>query len=115
MAEANRAYEAGDAKALQKILDEYQGGADAVAVEGIGAELIRIIRQISHARARVSAIEQQLAALRQSKIALLKKQTEECEQVGRDLLTELASAVRGQIELAQREYEVLSRKEVQPA
>ncbi len=53
MAEANRAYEAGDAEALQRILDEYQDGADAVKGEGIGAELIRIIRQISQAKERV--------------------------------------------------------------
>jgi hypothetical protein len=57
MADANRAYEAGDAAALQRILDEYQDGADQAEGEGIGAELIRIIRQISRAKDRVSAIE----------------------------------------------------------
>jgi hypothetical protein len=75
MAEANRAFEAGDAEALQRILNEYHDGADAVEGEGIGAELIRIIRQISQARERVSAIEQELAALRQSEIALLIERT----------------------------------------
>jgi uncharacterized protein YhaN len=49
MAEANRAYEAGDVDALQRILNEYQDSADAVDGEGVGAELIRIIRQISQA------------------------------------------------------------------
>src|ERR1039458_3765196 len=91
MAEANRAYEAGDAEALQRVLDEYEDGAEAVKGEGIGAELIRIIRQISLAKTRVSAIEQELAALRQSEIALLKKQAEERELEGRDLLAELAA------------------------
>ena len=33
MAEANRAYEAGDAEALQRILDEFQDGADAGEVK----------------------------------------------------------------------------------
>ena len=37
----------GDAEALQRILDEYRDSADAVEGEGIGAELIRVIRQIS--------------------------------------------------------------------
>jgi hypothetical protein len=77
MAEANRAYEAGDAEALKRILDEYEDGAEAVTGEGIGAELIRIIRQISLAKTRLSAIEQELATLRKSEIALLKKQAEE--------------------------------------
>ena len=53
MAEANRAYEAGNAEALKRILDEYEDGAEAVMGEGIGAELIRIIRQISMAKTRL--------------------------------------------------------------
>lgn len=110
MAEANRAYEAGDAEALRRILDEYQDGADTAEGEGIGAELIRIIRQISTAKARVAAIEQELATLHQSEVALLKKQAEEGEQEGRDLLAELATAVRGQIEVARKEFETLAKQ-----
>jgi hypothetical protein len=109
MAEANRAYEAGDAEALQRILDEYQDGADAVEGEGIGAELIRIIRQISMAKARAEAIERELATLRQSEIAKLKKQAEEREQVGGDLLAELAATVHEQIQRTKKEYEVLAK------
>jgi predicted nucleic acid-binding Zn-ribbon protein len=111
MAEANRAYEAGDAEALRRILDEYHDGADAVEGEGTGAELVRIIRQISQAKERIAAIEREFVALRQSEIALLKKQAEECEQEGRDLLAELAAAVREQIGQAKREYEVLAKQE----
>jgi len=114
MAEANRAYETGDAEALQRILEEYHDGADAVEGEGIGAELIRIIRQISQARERVVAIENELATLRQSEIALLKKQAEEKEREGQDLLAELAMAVRERIDQTKREYEVLAEQEVYP-
>jgi hypothetical protein len=78
--------------------------------EGIGAELIRIIRQISLAKSRVSAIEQELAVLRQSEIALLKKQAEAEEREGRDLLIELAITVREQIELAKKEYERIAKR-----
>ena len=109
MADVNRAYEAGDADALQRILDEFQDGADAVEGEGIGAELIRLIRQISQARERVAAIEQELADLRQSEIALLKKQADEIEPQGRDLLAELAISVSEKIERARQQYEALSR------
>jgi hypothetical protein len=111
MAAANHAYEAGDAEALRRILEEYEDGAEAVKGEGIGAELIRIIRQISLAKTRVSAIEQELAALHQSEIGLLKKQTEESEQAGRDLLAELAAAVREQIERTKMEYETLAKRD----
>jgi chromosome segregation ATPase len=107
MAEANRAYEAGDAEMLQRILDEHQG-VDAVEGEGIGAELIRIIRQISQAKDRLSAIENALAALQTSEIALLKKEAGERQQAGGDLLAELATAVKEQIERAKTEHESLA-------
>ena len=111
MAEANRAYAAGDAEALQRILDEYEDGADAVQGEGIGAELIRIIRQISQGKERVAAIERELAELRQSEVALLRRQAEERDQEGRDLLAELAAAVREQIARTRTECEALSDQE----
>jgi DnaJ-domain-containing protein 1 len=111
MAEANHAYEAGDAETLRRILDEFLDGGDAVQGEGIGAELIRIIRQISLAKARLAAIEQEMAALSQSEVALLKKQAEEAEQNGRDLLAELATSVRPKIELAKKEYESLAKSQ----
>jgi len=111
MAEANRAYEAGDAEVLQRILDEFQDAADAVEGEGIGAELIHIIRQISQARERVAAIDRELGDLRQSEIALLKKHAEERAREGRDLLAELATTVREQIELTKKEYEALARQD----
>jgi predicted nucleic acid-binding Zn-ribbon protein len=112
MAEANRAYEAGDAEALLRILDEYQDGADAANGEGAGAELIRIIRQIGQAKERIAAIEHELASLRQSEIALLRKQAEERKQEGRDLLAELAAAVREQIERTKKEYETLAKQDI---
>lgn len=111
MAEANRAYEADDVEALQRILNEYQDSADAVEGEGVGAELIRIIRQISQARERVAAIEKELAALRVSEVAQLKRQAEEREQEGRDLLAELATAVQEQIVRAKKEYETLAKQD----
>jgi hypothetical protein len=115
MAEANRAYEAGDPETLRRILNEYEEGADAVEGEGIGAELVRIIRQISLAKSRVSAIEQELAILRQSEIALLKKQAEDRGQEGGDLLAELATVVREQIGRTRKEYEALAKQEGQTA
>jgi len=115
MAAANHAYEVGDAQALQRILDEFENGTEAVKGEGIGAELIRLIRQISLAKTRVSAVEQELAEVRQSEIALLNKQAEEMEQEGHDLLADLADRVREQIELARREYEALASQEAKLA
>jgi len=114
MAEANRAYQAGDADALRRILDEYQDGADAVGGEGIGAELVRIIRQISLAKDRVAAIERELVTLLRGEIGLLKKQAEEKQREGGDLLAELEKSVRGQIDATRKEYEALAKQEAKP-
>lgn len=108
MAEANRAYQSGDADTLQRILDEYEDGADAIEGEGIGAELIRLIRQISLAGKRVADIEAELVKLRQSEIAQLRDEAEKAKQEGRDLLAELAAEVQGQIRLATKDYEALA-------
>jgi hypothetical protein len=107
MAEANRAYAAGDAEALQRILDELHEGADAVEGEGIAAELIRIIRQISQVREHIAAIERELESLITSEIAQLKRDAEDAEQKGRDLLAELATSVQGRIKTAEGEYKIL--------
>jgi chromosome segregation ATPase len=115
MAEANRAYETADAEALNRILDEFHDGADAVEGEGIGAELIRIIRQISQAVERIAAIEAEMAGLRRSEVALLRAQAEEMESAGRDLLTELAAGVSEQIENAKHKYDALSKQGCDPA
>jgi len=115
MADANRAYEGGDADALRRILDEYQDGADAVEGEGIGAELVRIIRQISLAKDRVAAIERELVTLRQGEIAMLMKQAEQKQRDGGDLLAELEKSVRGQIDATRNEYEAIAKQEAKPA
>jgi hypothetical protein len=108
MTEANRAYQAGDSETLQRILDEYQGGDDAELGEGMGAELIRIIRQISQAKKRISEIEEDMARLRKSEIALLRTDAEKAKELGRDLLTELAANVQEKIQFARKAYEALS-------
>ncbi len=109
MAEANRAYQAGDFDALRRILDGYQDGK-TTAGEEIGAELIRIIRQISQARDRVSRIYQELITLRESKIAKLKKESDAAQKLGRDLLSELATAIRKKILNAKEKYGELARE-----
>ncbi len=110
MAQANEAYSRGDAEALRRILDEYRDSSDAVPGEGIGAELIRIIRQISQAKKRLAAIEKELGELQQSEIALLRQDAEAAQQHGRDLLAELATMTRAEIARTKKEYEVLSER-----
>lgn len=108
MAEANRAYQAGDADSLRRILIEYEDGADGVEGDGIGPELIRLIRQISLAKSRLLAIQNNIEALLKSEIALFNARAESARQDGRDLLAELAATVRQQIAVARKEYDGLT-------
>jgi len=111
MAEANRAYQAGDIEVLRRILDDYQDSEAAAEGEGIGSELIRLIREISLARDRIVSIDHELATLRRSETALLRNQARESEQEDGDFLADLESAVRQQIDVRRKQYEALSKKE----
>lgn len=110
MADANDAYNRGDAEALRRILDEYDEDSEKVKGEGIGGELVRIIRQIHHAKINIARIERELATLHASEIAELRKNAEAAEQQGRDLLAELAVSVGEQVARAKRELEALSEE-----
>jgi hypothetical protein len=105
MAQANEAYSRGDAEVLQRILDDDQESSESVQGEGIGAELIRIIRQIHQARKNIASIEQELSNLHESDIARLKADAELAEQEGRDFLAELAAGIDGKLRVARRVYE----------
>jgi hypothetical protein len=110
MAEASEAYKHGDAEALRRILSEYSESDSSVSVEGSGAELIRIIRQIATARERIAAIEQELAELRSSELAKLRTNVESVAQQGRDILAELAERIGQQVTRARKEYEALAEE-----
>jgi hypothetical protein len=105
MAKANEAYSRGDAEILQRILDDYQESSESVQGEGVGAELIRIIRQIHQARKNIATIKQELSSLHESDFARLQADAELAEQEGRDLLAELAARIDGKIHVARRVYE----------
>jgi hypothetical protein len=109
MAEANRAYEANDVEALQRILDEYHEGIEATESEGPNAELSRLNRQIIRAKGRMAALDRETDALGKSQMGMLKRDSEIAEQEGRDLLAELAKSVMEQIGRAEVEFKALSR------
>jgi hypothetical protein len=108
MAQANVAYSQGDAEALQRILDEFGNSPESVQGEGVGAELVRIIRQIHQAKKNIAAIENELSSLRASEIAQLKQDAGAAQQEGRDLLADLAANVRERIADAKKKHETLA-------
>ncbi|MGD0832346.1 MAG: hypothetical protein ABR907_15535 [Terracidiphilus sp.] len=105
MAQLNDAYSQGDADTIQRILDEFGNSPESVVGEGIGAELVRIIRQIHQAKKNIVTIEQQLENLRASEIAQLRQDVEKAEKEGRDLLAELAASVQARIADEKKKYD----------
>jgi hypothetical protein len=107
MAQANRAYEEGNEVRLRKILEEYESSPEAVQGEGIGQDLVRVIRKTAQAKRRLREIEEEVQKVLESELAELKSRTDEAIKNGRDLLEEMAESVRHQIRSARKRLDVL--------
>jgi hypothetical protein len=93
MASANRAYEEGDDSRLKAILEEYESSPETVVGEGVGAELVRVIRKISQVKRRLSEIADEIKLVEQQESMELKRRVDEGTGQGRDILAEMAAAV----------------------
>lgn len=102
MAEANRAYEEGDEARLEAILHEWESSPESVKGDGVGAELVRVIRKITQAKERLNVIEAEIDQLKGSELYQLKIKIEDAETEGRDPLEEMASQLDEQIALAKQ-------------
>lgn len=107
MAEVNAAYEAGDARRLQAILDEWHARPEAVSGDGPGAELVRVIRSIAAVEARLAAIDRETQDVRAQDAYRLFAKAGEARKRGGDLLREMADELDRKILAAQRRLEEL--------
>jgi hypothetical protein len=108
MAEANRAYAAGDEATLRAILDEWVSSPESVPGEGVAAELVRTIRKIHQVERRLANIANEMAALKQSELFTLWQRAEAAKAQHRDLLAEMAEELKRQIAAARAELTTLS-------
>ncbi len=107
MAEANAAYQRGDAEALRRILEDYESSPESVQGAGIGAELVRVLRQLKQVRDRLAAIILEVANLAEGETAKLKAKSDIAANEGRDLLAEMAATVQGRVNVAKQRYEMV--------
>lgn len=105
MAEANRAYEHGDAEALKKILEQYESSPESVRGTGVAADLVRVLRQLKQVSDRLAQIEKEIAGLGESDIAVLRTKAQDASRAGRDLLEEMAANIQGRINAARQQYD----------
>jgi len=108
MARANQAYSRGDTETLQRMLDDYREINVTTANEG--AELVRIARQIQHAKRDIGALDAEEQTLLASEIGQLHGEAEAVAREHRDLLTELATGLREQVGDARRRLELIDRQ-----
>lgn len=105
MKEVNAAYASGDEDALRRILAALDTSPDAVQGSGIGADLIRVLRQLKQIRDRIAAIELEIANLSDTDLAQLKVKAEQAVSEGRDLLEEMAASVQIRVIVVRHEFE----------
>jgi DnaJ-domain-containing protein 1 len=107
MAEANQAYEDRDEERLRAILHGWESRPESVNGEGVAAELICTIRKISQSQERLKMIQGEIKALEQTDLYQLKTQVITAQQLGRDLLAEMASQLDEQVAAAKQQLEEL--------
>jgi hypothetical protein len=105
MKEVNAAYAAGDEDALRRILTDLETSPDAVQGFGVGADLVRVIRQLRQVSNRIEAIESEIARLSDSDIGKLKAKAVQAETEGRDLLAEMAATLQGRVNVVRQQFD----------
>ena len=109
MVQANNAYACGDEDALRGILAQWDASPESVRGEGVGPELIRVIRKIDQIGRRLKCIELEVRTIRQSDLYKLSTRVEEAEAQGRDLLSEMVAQVEEQIAFARERLKITER------
>ena len=110
MTRANEAYCRGDAETLQRLLDDHLEVSAEGLDEGDGVALLRLVRQIQHAERDIAALDREHLALLESEIGQLYTDAEAASYEERDLLAELAAALRERIADAQYRLEFVERQ-----
>jgi DNA repair exonuclease SbcCD ATPase subunit len=104
MKEVNAAYAAGDDDALRSILTGLDASPEAVRGSGVGADLIRVLRQLKQVRNRIAAIELEIESLLETDLARLKAKADLATAKGRDLLKEMAASVEARVNVTRQEF-----------
>ena len=100
MAEANRAYAERDEDRLRLILRVWERSPDAIVGDDPEATRLRLERRLAELGDRLIALDAELADLRGSAIARLKRKIDEAKAQGWDLFAEMIRQVKREIATA---------------
>ncbi|MDP2143030.1 MAG: hypothetical protein Q8J80_02755 [Gallionella sp.] len=90
MSQVNRAYENGDQRAIERLIEEYGHDPEAIAGDDIGSRIVKAIRRIAQLRRRLDEARHELEVLQQSELFQLRQGIEDGEASGDDPLNDLA-------------------------
>ena len=90
MARVNLAYENGDQRAIERLIEEYGHDPEAIFGDDIGSRIVKAIRRIAQLRRRQEEARHELEALQQGELFQLRQGIEDGEAMGGDPLDDLA-------------------------
>jgi len=97
MAQVNLAYERGDRKMIDKLIEDYRQDPDAITGDDIGAQIVRAFRRIAQLRRRLNELREEIEAEKKTHIFELRQRVESAEATGGDPLGDLAERLMQQI------------------
>ncbi len=100
MAEANAAYAAGDADALERLAASEADRPEAVEGDGTGAQLVRVLRKIAQVRRRFAELDSLEEALEADPMWALYARVSQAEATGADPLAGVEADLLAQIAAA---------------
>jgi len=101
----NQAYQAGNIKKLQEIMDSEKNNPDNVRGDDIGSALVRVIRKIAQVEKRIIDLEGELNELRKTDLCVLFECVTKQRQNGKDLLEEMATEQNSRITFLKQQME----------
>jgi hypothetical protein len=110
MAQVNLAYEHGDQKAIEKLINEYGQDPEAITGGDIASRIVKSIRRIAQLRRRMGEVQQEIETMQQTEIFELKQTIEETEAMGGDPLGDLAKQLMQ--ELSERKIQLEIERQV---
>ncbi len=97
MVKLNEAYKNQDEAALQALIAEWDTSPDAVEGEGVGSDLVRVIRQATSVKKRLEDLSQAIDTLKASDLWALHAKWQAAREAGRDLFAEQVAEIDRQI------------------
>jgi 5-carboxymethyl-2-hydroxymuconate isomerase len=93
MAKLNLAYDRLDEEAIHAVQREWEAGRHPEKNETVGAQLVKIVRQVAQVKKRLLKIEEEWDEIQNSGMHQLMHKTAEAEKIGLDMLEEMAESV----------------------